>query len=180
MDNIQFWVYLAFGAIYLITRMMKKKKGENQPEGSADQSTERSYKKPVSFEDLLKEFTQVEDVEPQEDEYADQQRRIEEARAEEESLQKQKEEEEIDSINQDHTHRRFADDESREIYEKSIVQAEGADLSFERDEHFKTKLNRQEEVEEGSTIGSEILASLQDADQAKKAVILSEILNRKY
>lgn len=167
MDNIQFWLYLGFGLIYFITRQMKKKKAAEQTVEEKDSPQEKQYKKPVSFEDLLKEFTQEQDEEEVvvEDEYV-------------KPIPKKKVEEIIP--NDDHTHRRFADDESRKVYQESIKQAEGADLKFERAANFKTKLERNIEEEEGSGLGNEIFESLKDADQAKKAVILGEILNRKY
>lgn len=182
MDNIQFWLYLGFGLIYFITRQMKKKKKQAEEARTGEQPTEKPFKKPVTFDELLKEFTQEPEEETPVDDYAEQQRRIEEARKEQEeaSLRRRENEEKKRLIEQDHTSRRFADEESRMIYEKSIAQAEGADLKFERDEHFKTAVNIKDKEEEEDTFGSEILSMLQDADQAKKAVVLSEILNRKY
>ncbi|MEP0366099.1 MAG: hypothetical protein ABJN36_17935 [Cyclobacteriaceae bacterium] len=173
MDDIQFWLYLGFGLIYFIVRQMKKKKSNEQEQSPQDAPAEKPYKKPVTFEELLREFTGETTEEEKEvvlDDYTDLKK--EENREEEVKPYKYTED--------DHSHRRFADDESRKIYENSIKQAEGADLVFERDNHFKSKMTRKEQQEADSAFGREILESLQDADQAKKAVVLSEILNRKY
>ncbi|MEO9474067.1 MAG: hypothetical protein ABJG41_00980 [Cyclobacteriaceae bacterium] len=173
MDDIQFWLYLGFGLIYFIVRQMKKKNASEQEQSPQDAPTEKPYKKPVTFEELLREFTGETTEEEKEvvlEDYSELKK--EEDHKEEVKPYKYTED--------DHSRRRFADDESRKIYENSIKQAEGAELVFERDNNFKSKMTRKEQQEADSAFGREILESLQDADQAKKAVVLSEILNRKY
>ncbi|MFY0605271.1 MAG: hypothetical protein JXR10_01060 [Cyclobacteriaceae bacterium] len=169
MDDIQFWLYLAFGAIYFITRMFKKK---NQP---ADQEGEvpptANSPKPVSFEDLLKEFTQEKKQEVEEELVQEVDTTPEEVKWVEENKPKKYEEGRT---------RRFSDDESKRIYEESIKRAEGAELTFERDEHFKSGIRRNEEQHEDNEIAVDIKEMLSDQDEAKRAIILSEILNRKY
>jgi len=168
MDDIQFWLYLAFGAIYFITRMFKKKKSQQSED--EDFSDSQNKPKPVSFEDLLKEFTQEEN--PQETpKYTIE----EEVPAQREIVQ-----EEVKAPYEEGRTRRFSDDESRKIYEESIKRAEGADLAFERDVHFKSKTALEEESEENHEIAQDIREMLNDPDEAKRAVILGEIFNRKY
>lgn len=169
MDNIQFWLYLAFGLIYFITRQMKKKKANNDADQEQAPIPQKPYKKPVTFEDLLKEFTQ-EQVDDEEDEIVEQRKPITVAAPKKE----------VTPIEEDHLHRRFADEESKKVYQNSIKQAEGADLKFERDMNFKSSIERSEQHAETSEFGAEIIESLRDADEAKKAIILSEIFNRKY
>ncbi len=169
MDDIQFWLYLAFGAIYFLTRMFKKK---NQPE-SRDGGNEPSENKPkpVSFEDLLKEFTQEKTQS-----FADPEPKVIQTEPEEEQwVEKNR-----PKVFEEGKTRRFSDDESRRIYEESIKRAEGADLVFERADNFKSNIQRAEDQEEENTIADDIKDMLSDQDQAKRAIILSEILNRKY
>lgn len=168
MEDFKIWLYLAFAAVYLISRAMKKKEPEKKPRSplqtAEDQSPRR--KAPASFEELLKEFTEEHERQ--------------EADARGETVQetvaapaRQYEEE----IRLEGEKRHFADDESRAIYERSIQEAEGADISYERDEHFKMKRWDREESE--NEIASDLKNMLKSGD-AKKAVILSEILNRRY
>lgn len=171
MEDFKIWVYLAFAAIYLISRAMKKKEPEKKPrsplQSAEDESPRR--KAPASFEELLREFT--EEHERQE---ATEQEREELVREPVSTPSKQVQEE----IRLEGEKRHFADDESRAIYERSIQEAEGADISYERDEHFKMK--RWEREEEENTIASELKNMLRSPSDAKKAVVLSEILNRRY
>ena len=173
MDDIQFWLYLAFAAIYFITRMMKKKNAP-EPTQSAEEKSEHPERRtrPVSFEDLLKEFTEgKQESEPEAPRPVEARQLVKER--EWVAQQKPKEFEEGRT-------RRFADEESRRVYEESIRLAEGSDLEFKRDEHFKSKMQRQQDEGDQQSLGADIKSMLQDADSAKKAVILSEILNRKY
>jgi hypothetical protein len=76
----------------------------------------------------------------------------------------------------------FADDESRKVYEESIRMAEGADIQFDPDESFrsvKLKSTTQYKPEENEFV-KEIRNTLSSPSDARKAVILAEILNRKY
>lgn len=167
MDNIQFWLYVAFGVIYFVFKQLRKKKTQEETQ-EVDQEMPQPRRKPVTFDELLKEFTQgkegYEEVREEQEYHAPQ------------VLPTAYPQKEIES-------RKFADDESQKIYERSIAQAEGYDLKFERDDNFRVKSPMQVTLrgeDEEKSIGEEIFDSLRDADQARKAVILGEILNRKY
>ncbi|MDW3191155.1 MAG: hypothetical protein R8G66_02285 [Cytophagales bacterium] len=172
MEDFKIWVYLAFAAIYLISRAMKKKEPEKKPRSPLQTADEQSprRKAPASFEELLKEFT--EEHERQETE----ERQTEEPVVQPVSSPARPTLQE--EIRLEGEKRHFADDESRAIYERSIQEAEGAHISYERDEHFKMK--RFERQEEENEIASELRNMLKSPSEAKKAVILSEILNRRY
>lgn len=184
MDDIQFWLYLAFAVIYFITRGMKKKTtgGNPKPSSSDTNSDDRPQRKPVSFEDLLKEFTEGREVSGEENETMAPSPPPVEARHIVEQ-RKWQEKNTAESFKNEGRHRQFADDESRRIYENSIKIAEKTDLSIKGDDAFKSKLKRfdqeEEDIYENDTAIS-IREMLQDSDDAKKAIILSEILNRKY
>ena len=98
--------------------------------------------------------------------------------------EKQKEEVE-DSFRLEGERRAFADDESRKIYEASIKQAAGYDIKFQPDEHFKES-GLFEKGKQASGVGEEeytIADEIRDgfsSDEARKAIIYSEILNRRY
>lgn len=175
MDDIQFWLYLAFALIYFITRGLKKKEPVKPPQ--QDDQTERQpgrQSKPVTFEELLKEFTEGK------------QERVEEEKIPQpvEARQLVKEREWVEAQKprnfEEGRTRRFADDESRRVYEESIKLAEGSKLDFERADSFKSKLKRRDADEEGDNVAADIKAMLQDHHSAKRAIVLGEILNRKY
>ena len=180
MDDIQFWIYLLFGAIYFITRMFKKNNKDatprKAPRPTGTQPSDRPNK-PVSFEDLLKEFTEGKSEE--EDEVEEEQPEPVEAR---QILQERRwQEENKPDFSNEGNNRRFSDEDSKRIYEESIKRAEGSKLDFERDDHFRLKFkDRDEEEEETSDLAGEISGMLQNPEDARKAVILSEILTRKY
>ena len=181
MDDIQFWVYLLFGLLYIITRALRKKRTEDQAppaEGEGERPRRREAK---SFEELLREFTEA----GAEREEAEQpttrpastpvSRRV----SEEQQRSKRRRSE----FEREGETRHFADDESRRVYEESIRQAEGADLSYERDEHFKISRSLQSKSREQrpeTQTAREVRGMLSSPDSAKKAIILAEILNRKY
>ncbi len=180
MDDIQFWVYLIFGGIYLVSRILKKKGGDAVPHKPARRHTSApsgGTNKPVSFEELLKEFTEGSATEEMKEEQPEPVDSSEVLRR----RQWAPKEESRPSYESEGRTRVFADDESKRVYEESIKNAEGADLAFERDDHFKIKL-KSKSTEEAPTpeLASEITNMLRDSDEAKKAVILGEILNRKY
>ena len=165
MEDFKIWIYLVFGAIYLITRVMKKKKPEEAPHSPLETADDNYPKRqaPSSFEELLQEFTE-------------QREEKEEPAIREEAVKSSPVE--VDT-RLEGERRHFADEESRQIYERSIQEAEGADISYERDEHFK--VNRAaSEHERSHEIGSSLKSMLRNPGSARKAVILAEILNRKY
>ena len=89
-----------------------------------------------------------------------------------------KEEKKVPEISKEPV-RQFADDESRRIYEESIKQAE---VPVEEEVKSKKPIlatNRKEDVEENE-FAKEIRSMLQNTDSARKAVVLGEILTRKY
>lgn len=178
MDNIQFWLYLVFGAIYLLTRFLKKKDPENEPNrpGQNPNQPQRPQRKPVTFEELLKEFTEGRQEE-EEPERVPERRPMEETQVKERKRQEESRPKEI--IEEGRT-RRFADDESRRIYEESIRKAEDTAIEFRRDDDFRSRMARRNEEEAENNLAEEIKEMLQDKNQAQKAVVLSEILNRKY
>lgn len=177
MDDFQTILYIVVGIIYFLSRALKKKKPPVQPsrpaqemEGDAPQS---SPPKPLSFEDLLREFTEGKQPE-EEPAYAPEPIPVERSK----SPMTYRNEEDDDEIFEP-AQRRFSDEDSKRIYEASVRSVETmkeeqfADTQY----HFK---QYEDHRDEETTLGAEVAEMLKDADGARKAVILSEILTRKY
>jgi len=170
-DDFSIWWYLIAAVIYFLTRGRKKKKGSNQPQ---NQNRPKQTKPTKSFDELLKEITEgtfeTETEEKEEEKFVEESPKVQ-----------------VPSQKPIESKRRFADEESRRVYEESIKMAEGADLEFEPDDDYKKPSlfkkysdNKNELVKNSSSLVIEIRAGLQSKNSAKKAVIYSEILSRKY
>jgi len=165
MDDFNFWWYIIAAAIYFLTRRKKKKSQKKIPSGT--ENTPQRNQRPKSFEELLQEITKGSRPESPEQEPIE---------IKPEKKQPSKQEENIRHTGEG---RAFADDESKQVYEESVKMAEGADIAFERDEHFKKPRQFEEKSEKEKSYAEELM-DVFDADKAKKAVIYSEIFTRKY
>lgn len=172
MDDIQVWIYILFGIIYFLVRAFKKKEPQSPPSRPrTSQSQPEPERKPVTFEELLREFT-----EGREEERAPRKEPVKEVSTQ--KIEQRKEEKRNSEFEEGRT-RAFADEESRRVYEESIARAEGAMRSSIENE-FSSKIRRNEDQEEERGVASEIKDMLNNPADARKAMILSEILNRKY
>ena len=171
MDDFSFWWYIIAAVIYFLTRGKKKKQ---QPSNRPGTENNPPKSQPKSFEDLLKEITEGRLEEQEEREPTIKQEPL---------IIKEEKKEREESIRLEGERRAFADDESRRVYEESIKMAEGADIAFEPAENFREptlfKGSKSVEEEEEWTIADEIRDGL-NSSEAKKAVIYSEILTRRY
>ena len=166
MEDFSFWWYIIAALIYFFTRSKKKKE---QPSRPGTEKNPAPSQRPKSFEDLLKEITEGA------------QEAFDPTPPKQEPVEIVKPEEEPESIRLEGERRVFADDESRKVYEDSIKMAEGAELVFEKDEHFQTpNLFKGDRKTHGTTSFAEEIMDGFDTDEAKKAIIYSEIMNRKY
>lgn len=187
MDDISFWLYIVFGLIYFIARALKKK---GQPDASvedAEQAPPRRTGRPKTFEELLQEFTEgkesvKEEVREQEQEVEDF-REVRQLKSTSDVKRRVEKEVSTATLFEEGTTRAFSDEESRRVYEESIKRAEGAIVDLKRDEEFKSSIKSRRDYEEersGASIASDIKNMLSNPADAKKAIILGEILNRKY
>jgi len=176
MEDNKIWFYIIAAVIYFLTRK-KKKKNQPQP-NKASRPTEanrpQQQPKPVSFEDLLKDITEGRTEEAPEAEVI-----------EEQSMAPVYEERPTEGKTKRESIRHFADEESRRVYEASVARAaeykSGHDHKFEPDEDYiSQKMFKKSEVDSGPTIADEIREGLHTTDNARKAIVYSEILNRKY
>ena len=166
MDDFNFWWYIIAAAIYFFTRGKKKK--QQKPSRPGTEVPQQKSARPKSFEELLREITEG----PQEE--------VEEVPDETFKEVKKKDERE-EAIRLEGERRTFADDESKRVYEESIKMAEGADLKFEAADKFKGSSLLKENLSEGkSTSYAQELMDGFDLDEAKKAIIYTEIFSRKY
>ena len=165
MDDFSFWWYIIVAVIYFLSRNKKKQQPKSRP-GSENNPPPSQ---PKSFEDLLREITEG--------------RPPEEPTIKQEPVVIDTEAKEKENQRLEGERRAFADDESRKVYEESIKMAEGADLEFAPDENFQEprlfKGTPKDEPEDEWSIADEIRDGLNSAE-AKKAIIYSEILTRKY
>lgn len=163
MDDIQIVVYIILILFGIVSKVLKKKKevpnktatpatGQRKTNHSSGQGQKKA---PMSFEDLLKEFTE----EPP-------------------STPKHQETEVVDYEDFDYKD----ETEIQRIFEESVAASKKYEEASQGDDrhtgnftHFEGYSEEDTEEEE-----SEYAKLLQDDESAKKAIILSEILNRKY
>ena len=169
MDDFNFWWYIIAAVIYFITRGRKKKQ-TNKPSRPGSENNPPQTTRPKSFEELLREITEGAPVEE-----------VEEPEQEPVVVKPKQEPERAKPYESEGRRRAFADDESKRVYEESIKMAEGADIEFSPNENFKSdRLFKDKSSEEEEPSFAQELMDGFDADEAKKAVIYSEIFKRKY
>ncbi len=175
-------IYIIIGIIYFLFNRLKKKnpEAEQDREGPADQSSDYDRPKPVSFEDLLREITEGKQPKPVQPftERKPEYRRPEpppayvdyddEIEDEEKSLEKVT----------------FDQERTNEIYENAKKQAfnrpsleESLKLADVNTTFGKFK---EFEIKDERNILTEYTKDLRDPKGFKKALILSEVLNRKH
>lgn len=183
MEDFNFIYYILAFIIYALTRRKKKK---NEPSRPQQQRTTKT------FEELLKEITQEQSTETERPESEPVEAaevvdaRVEERRREVERKREERLERER-ATRLEGERRAFADDESKRIYEESIKQAEGFDIDFAAADNYKKpelfKKYSDKKFEREKTEHELFLESIRNGlggSEAKKAVIYSEILNRRY
>ncbi|MEQ9403744.1 MAG: hypothetical protein RIM99_09180 [Cyclobacteriaceae bacterium] len=164
MEDYKIIWYILAAVVYFLTRSKKKKAPAPRP-GTENNPPKQAPAK--SFEDLLKEITG--EALPEEPELIV-----------EEPIKKEPKEP-VEEMRLEGERRAFADEESRRVYEESIKRAEGFDIEYKPDEHYREpRIFKEEKNEEAEyTFADEIRDGL-NTTEAKKAVIYSEILARKY
>lgn len=156
------YFYVILAIIYFLSRVLKGKK--QAPEDESYDQPETTGKKPVTFEDLLKEFTEEKSVEPEPEVVVEEPVR------------------EVQDRRPKSYRSPYSDEESKSIFEKSIKEAE---MLSKEEKPAENKLTFKEfkpyqEEEEVEGFATEIREMLQSGDGGKKAIILAEILNRRY
>ncbi|HEX5171390.1 MAG TPA: hypothetical protein VFW11_19570 [Cyclobacteriaceae bacterium] len=187
MDNLQFWIYIIIAVIYVISRALKK----GSQDGSSSRPSDKDFETPeggklpkqLSFEELLREITESKQPKP---------RPQPTPRPIQKTIPKPKpafvdydediEEEEKDLEDVNYNYKR--QNQANEIYERAKSEA------FSRPSLEETLLKEQKDVSysrfrEFSMTGTnrlldEYIAELRKPSGFKKAIVLSEILNRRF
>lgn len=177
--------YIVLGIIYFIYNAIKKKKPENEPGPDRPQSRPQTNKpQPVSFEDLLREITEGKQPEKFPDlpvneqkteyrqplprpqpEYVDYDDDLEE---EEESLEQM-------SFDDERSNKAYEDAKEMAFNRPSLeetLKLDQVNTTFGRFKEFEKK--------QDSGVLFEYVKDLRDPMGFKKALILSEVLNRKH
>jgi hypothetical protein len=190
MDNPKIWFYLILGAIYLITRLRKKKpeappSSEKQfPESSPSEYNAPRYDdkpKPLTFDELLREITQSK--EPQQPTYQPTYQKESVPRTEyvdyDDDLKE--EEQDLEEVNYEDFSRKetpnkaYEDAKAAAFYRPSLeetMKIEDTVVNFSKFKVFQEEKKR--------NLLEEYTTDLRDPEGLKKAVVLSEILNRRF
>jgi len=173
MDNIQFWIWLLVIVVTFIARAWKKKPGEQPPYGEGTSDRQEPTKKPISFEDLLREIQAKKVPAPPPPVFS--------KKAEYVNYEDDLEEEGV-SEKTDYNQRDY--DKTVETYEKAKQSAFNR-LSLEETMKVEDTMVRfgqfkgyQQDTE--VNVLAEYVKDLKDPAGFKKAFILSEVLNRKF
>jgi len=182
MRDVQFWIYVIVGIIYLISRVRKKRQAEpvNTPEPKLERRFQQPEPQPVpqkglTFEELLREITEAKaPVKPEpvlqpKSEYVDYDDDLEE------------EEQDLEDVSGDYRKkdRAFYDtyeEAKRQAFNRpsleETVKLQDTDMKFGKFKEFA------QEVESNPL--NDYLKELKDPDGFKKAFVLSEVLQRRY
>ncbi|MEQ9100149.1 MAG: hypothetical protein RIF36_12435 [Imperialibacter sp.] len=185
-------IYIVMAIIYFVVRNLKKKPKppevqERRSQGDDDyESQQPASTPPMSFEDLLKELTSGGQTAPK----PVPQPAPEPSRSFEfpsdgknyEDVHDEWEDKEIVTVKEGSHTRLFSDEETKRIYQESIH------IDHSKDDELSAQLERAKsrfkefeiKEEDNSAFRDEIVDMLSDQHGAKKAIILGEILNRKY
>lgn len=177
MDNIENYLYVLFAVIYIISRIIKarnKQAKSKQPQQTQKQSplgqqpravqpqNQQRPKKTFSFEDILKEF-EKNLAGPEEEEYAHERPLpVEEIRHEKPTPVPVKPAETTPNPYQSYT-----GSSAKTIKEEIELESK---TTFVRSDNYVLKEN----------VASEYIKMLQDPQGFKNAIVLSEIINKKY
>jgi hypothetical protein len=192
MDSLQFWLYVIIGVIYLISQVRKKSR-EQAPQGkpvSPKTETTTTWKpeataetaptqKPMTFVELLREITEGKTAkgpayEPQkETEYVNYD---EETLSKEEVFEEEAHEEVlVDYRKTDPIYKQFEEAKHYDYAANALENTwklEDVDMKFGKFKEFEAERQR--------NLLDEYTRDLRDPEGFKKAVILSEILNRRH
>ena len=189
MDDLQFWLYVILGVVYLISQVRKKSKQQQNlpPEKPIDRdttSTEPQWKtetqrssgqKPISFEELLREIAESKSIKNQPEyethkqpEYIDYDDNLPDEIQDLEDL-------EVDHTKNDPVFKKYNEAKNRDYSGYSMEDSrklESVDMKFGKFKEF--------EVGAQLNLLDLYLSDLRGPEGMKKAVILNEVLNPKY
>jgi hypothetical protein len=168
MDNLENYLYLIFAVIYIISRIIKakaKQKEANMPTQSQQgqaQTTQNQTppKKAFSFEDILKEF---------------------EKNLGGEELSEEKPEPVIERRHEPIKAKPVPKVERKpSVYESYEGLTYESQMTAGQEESGTSLFARNEKFELNQNITSDYIKMLQDPEGVRNAIVISEIINRKY
>ena len=182
MDNLQFWLYVIIGIIYLVSRL-RKKQAEQPPEPSQSlpKRDEEVPERPMTFEELLREITEGK-TEKKPEPIAPSRRPVYEQKTQE-ATQEVIPETEIDDLEeveydykkQDTIYEKY-EEAKRQAFQRASLEETmtlgQTDMKFGKFKEFETKSNLD--------LLSAYLSDFKDPEGLKKAIVMSEILKRKF
>jgi hypothetical protein len=188
MDNLQFWLYVIIGVIYLITQVRKKSKEQSLPP-KTPVSREKEIETPrwkttapstqaapktISFEDLLREITEAK-IPKSEPDY--QPNTASEYTNYDDDIQAESidYEEEVTYTYNDPIYKQYEEAKSRDYSSLSLEESmklENVNMEYGRFKEFESTTN--------VNLLEQYAQELRDPQGFKKAIILSEILNTKH
>lgn len=181
--DLQFWIYLIIAIIYLVSRAMKK--AENQPKDIGDQKPERQVNydslppadkpKQLTFEELLREIT--EGKQPQKPAY-------ETSRSETEVVdyddQIKEEEQDLEDVDYNSRKKNKLYEEYEEAKRMAFERPSLEETMNVKDTDMRFGKFKVFEKDEKRNLLEEYTKDFRDPVGFKKAVVMSEILNRKF
>lgn len=197
-DLIQVLVYVAFLVIYLISKVLKNKKEKpvtRQPEAEVEQDfsdphrphqrpevgqrqgksgMDEPERKPSTFEEILRELTGAEQWEEQTRRHEKEERMSEFERRKEKARQR------ADEIEQEAAQKANRYSRRSDYTVEQARQEQRTRKNLREIEKLTEPVKRKKPYQKKNPMAREIVRSLKDPDSVKKAVILSEIINRKH
>ena len=175
MDSFQFWLYVIIGVVYLLSRMRKKPAGQPAEPPDLDQQRQPGRSSPpvasappktLTFEDLLREITESKQTkqEPVVD-YDDE--------LEEEA--KDLEEVDYDYRKDNKVYETYEEAKKQAFFRPSLeetMKVENTVVSFGKFKEFERAAE--------TNLAAEYLKDFGDLGSIRKAVVMSEILKRKF
>ncbi|WP_333821151.1 hypothetical protein [Ohtaekwangia sp.] len=178
MRDFQFWLYIIVGVIYLIGRLRKKQPEQPEAPAGKPEKPVRQFERPtanpipaasapksLTFEELLREITESKTPQP---EYVDYDDNLKE---EEQDL----EDVEYNYRKQDKIYDVYEEAKREAFNRPSLEETMKVEDTVVRYEKFKMF-----EQEQRRDLVQEYLADFKDPEGLKKAVVMSEILQRKF
>jgi len=159
-------LYIIFFVIYILAKTLKKSKPKQSPKGPRTKTDEETHEAEptITFEDIFKGLT---------------------------NDKKKEKPEPVEVINEveEFESNYPSDDEIQEVYKESLRQAEKSktleQIVYDNAKKKRAAIEEHEEftskdVEERITLASELGELLKNPEDARKAIVLKEILDRKY
>ena len=179
MDDLELYIYIALGVIYFLSRAFRKKKQVAPPQNKRKADSGEDYagapqkEKTVTFEDLLREFTGQKE-EPEYD-YVEEAEEPDRSYDEESYYREEEQNAEEYTATEEVEYKSY--DEVYNVSKDLKTLDEQVDLKLAEKKRFDKY-----KIEEGVNIhtAKRFRELLQNKDSIKDAIILKEILDRKY